>query len=232
MATQASAYFRIIEVILRDRSVFFEQIREDKGTLDKIKSMLISALACFAIYGAVMGLANGNILQALTSMLKLPSLFLITLLICTPSLYFFNLLFGSRQTLSQTVALTLTAVTTSGILLLGFAPITLFFLLTASNYTFYKLLNVAFFGVAGLVGVIFLRQGVQAVIEQGTIEGVKARRIIFVMWVVLYAFVGSQMAWALRPFMGEPGTPFILFAELGGNFYSDVLNSLRQLFVP
>ena len=44
----------------------------------------------------------------------------------------------------------------------------------------------------------------------------------------MYAFVGTQMAWTLSPFMGAPNHPFMLFVQ-GGNFYADVINSLRQL---
>ncbi|HLY28951.1 MAG TPA: hypothetical protein VKQ72_21570 [Aggregatilineales bacterium] len=37
------------------------------------------------------------------------------------------------------------------------------------------------------------------------------------------------MAWTLSPFMGDPRLPFILIAQRGGNFYSDVINSLHIL---
>jgi len=181
-----------------------------------------------AIYGAVMG-ASHSILQALSSAVKLPILFIVTLIICTPSLYFFNLLFGSRQTLSQNVALILTAMTTTAVLLFSFAPVTLFFLMTSSEYPFLKLLNVGFFAIAGLMGVVFLRQGLVAISQWDNTAGARSRRIVFLVWVILYAFVGSQMAWTLSPFVGDPGQPFILFRQIGGNFYSDVLSSLRQL---
>ena len=150
-------------------------------------------------------------------------------MICAPSLYFFNLLFGSRQTFAQNIALILTAMTTTAVLLFSFAPVTLFFLLTSSEYPFFKLLNVAFFGIAGFMGVIFLRQGMVAISDWDNPAGAGTRKIIFVLWVILYAFVGSQMAWTLSPFMGDPGLPFILFRQIGGNFYGDVFSSLRQL---
>jgi hypothetical protein len=37
------------------------------------------------------------------------------------------------------------------------------------------------------------------------------------------------MTWTLSPFIGESGHEFIVFRQVGGNFYSDVLGSLRQL---
>jgi hypothetical protein len=60
-------------------------------------------------------------------------------------------------------------------------------------------------------------------------QGGRARRIFFMVWIVLYGFVGTQMAWTLSPFMGDPHLPFILLQQPGGNFYADVLNSIRQL---
>jgi hypothetical protein len=53
--------------------------------------------------------------------------------------------------------------------------------------------------------------------------------MIFLLWVLLYGFVGSQMAWTLRPFMGHPTNPFILFDQLGGNFYTDIIQTLGTL---
>lgn len=223
-----AADITLIESILRNRFDFFSEIREDTHLPDKIKGMAAACALSLAAYGAVMGISHSP-MQAVSSFIKLPLLFLATLLICTPSLHFFNILFGSRQTLMQTIALILTAMTTTSVLLLSFAPITLFFLLTSSQYEFFKLLNVIFFAIAGSMGIVFLRQGIKAVTEDDNPTSLSTRRMIFVAWVVLYAFVGSQMAWTLSPFIGVPGNPFVIVRQLGGNFYADVIGSLTTL---
>jgi len=220
--------FTIIERILRDRTIFFSEIRDNADLWAKCRAMLISCITFFAIYGAVMGASSG-FLQALSSLVKLPILFLVTFIICAPSLYFFNLLFGSKQTLLQHVALMLTAMTTTSVLLLSLAPVTVFFLLTSSQYSFFKLLNVLFFAIAGSMGLIFLRQGIVVTGEANDAEGARARRTVLILWMFLYAFVGSQMAWILSPFMGEPGLPFMLLTQAGGNFWSDIAKSLHAL---
>lgn len=222
-------YLTIVETILRDRAQFFSNIRGGKQIPEKIIAMLISCSVFLAIYGTVMG-ASHSVLQAFTSLVKLPFLFLVTLAICAPSLHFFYVLFGSQQTIFQTIALILTALTTTSVLLFSLAPITLFFLVTSSQYPFFKLLNVAFFAIAGFLGVAFLRWGIQVVTESEDENGIKTRRTIFVIWAFLYGFVGSQMAWTLSPFMGDPTQPYMLFKQAGGNFYSDVFNSLLLLF--
>jgi hypothetical protein len=222
-------HLTIIEIILRSRRKFFTEIRQQIDVPQKIRAMLVSCLVFLAIYGLVMG-ASHSIPQALASFVKLPVLFLATLAICTPSLHFFNILFGSKQTMLQTIALILTAISTTSVLLFSLAPITFFFLISSSQYDFFKLLNVVFFALAGFLGVFFLRQGMQITTEtEDEREGLKTRRLIFVLWIVLYGFVGSQMAWTLHPYIGEPSLPFRLFDNWGGNFYSDVLWSLNVL---
>jgi hypothetical protein len=218
----------IVETILRNRGEFFSEIRDGTQIRQKIRAMLISCFVSMAVYGVVMG-AGHSPLQALSSFIKLPILFLLTFAICAPSLHFFNILFGSKQTLSQTIALILTAISTTSVLLFSLAPITLFFLLTSSQYQFYKLLNVVFFAIAGFLGVVFLQQGMRIVTEREDDDGVGTRRTVFVLWVMLYGFVGSQMAWTVRPFIRPPDQPFILFSQTGGNFYTNVAESLEEL---
>ena len=217
----------IIETILRDRRRFFTQIREGDGLAEKMRAMLISSVAFFALYGAVMG-SSHSLWQALSSAVKLPVLFLATLIVCAPTLYFFNLIFGSNQSLGQNVALMLSALTVTAVLLLSFAPVVLFFLLTTSHYQFFKLLNVGVFTISGVIGVIFLSQGMR-IVSYGGKEGAQARRNVVRLWILLYAFVGSQMAWTLRPFIGAPGLPFELFRQLGGNFYANVFARIGEI---
>ena len=217
----------VIETILRARREFFTEIREGIGLGEKMRAMLISSVAFFALFGAVMG-SSHSLWQALSSAGKLPLLFLATLIVCAPTLYFFNLIFGSNQSLSQNVALILTAITVTAVLLLSFAPIVLFFLLTTNHYQFLKLLNVGVFTISGIVGVRFLSQGMR-VVSYGGKEGARARRNVVRLWILVYAFVGSQMAWTLRPFVGAPGLEFELFRQLGGNFYANIFASIGEV---
>ena len=217
----------IIETILRNRRQFFAEIRDGVELGRKMRAMLISSVAFFALYGAVMG-STHSLWQTLSSAVKLPLLFLATLVVCAPTLYFFNLIFGSNQSLAQNFTLILAAITVTAVLLLSFAPIVLFFLLTTSGYQFFKLLNVGVFTLAGLVGVTFLSQGMR-IVSTGGKEGAGARRSVVRLWILIYAFVGSQMAWTLRPFIGAPSMQFELFRQLGGNFYANIFVSIGEI---
>jgi len=217
----------VIETILRNRYHFFIEIREGVGLPEKMRAMFISSIAFLALYGAVMG-STHSLWQALSSAVKLPVLFLATLLVCAPTLYFFNVLFGSNQSLTQNTALILTAITVTAVLLLSFAPITMFFLLTTSQYQFFKLLNVAVFAASAIMGVVFLSQGMRVVSDSNP-GGGGARRAVLYLWILVYAFVGSQMAWTLRPFIGAPSMGFELFRQLGGNFYTNIFASIGEI---
>lgn len=221
----------------------------------------------------------------LASAIKLPALYLITLTICLPTLYFFDILFGSALTFGQYAVLVLISISVISVLLFSFAPITLFFLISVHDYNFFLLLNVAIFAFTGFMGVKFLYQAMQIIdqidrvkqidrvegidpIEQPAFSNVKAvpeldgepyrkdflpideltvaekqlalssnnqasnqvtRKRLLQFWLVLYALVGSQLGWTLRPFFGAPGEPFQLFRNIEGNFYSQVFRSLFTL---
>lgn len=217
----------VAETILRARKEFFNEIRDNVGLPEKIRAMFVSSIAFMALYGAVIG-SSHSLLQALSSALKLPALFLITSIICLPTLYFFNILFGAKQSLNQHLALILTPITVTAVLIFSFAPITLFFLLTTSDYQFFKLLNVASFTVAGLIGMWFLTGGVR-IVSGADDQVTRVRSWALWFWIVLYAFVGSQMAWTLRPFIGYPGAKFEFVRQLGGNFYANILASIGEV---
>jgi hypothetical protein len=283
----ASGKQLIIERILRDREGIWDQIIRERDLPKLILRMLLTSAISLAVYGAVLGASNGW-LQALVSTVKLPLLFLATLAICLPTLYLFNLVFGARLSVLQACALIMVAITVTAVLTLAFAPISLFFLITARSYAFFKLLNVAILALTALVGLRFLTSGMRALNEQvvgesmlsnqvvvtadvsqrelvsATVGGAAdpaaqprtngdartarqnqnaakakapqpaagerpASMLLLYIWILLFGFVGTQLAWTLRPFFGDPGKPFELFRDIEGTFYSDILSTLGSL---
>jgi ABC-type multidrug transport system fused ATPase/permease subunit len=55
-------------------------------------------------------------------------------------------------------------------------------------------------------------------------------KTIFRIWIVVFGIVGAQMAWVLRPFIGDPDLPFRLFRPRTSNFFLDVIEKIGQLF--
>ncbi len=296
--TMASGKQLIIERILRDCAGIWDQIIAERDLPKLILRMLLCCAISLAAYGAVLGASNGW-LQALVSTVKLPLLFLVTLAICLPTLYLFNLVFGARLSVLQACALIMVAITVTAVLTFAFAPISLFFLITARSYAFFKLLNVAILILTALVGLRFLISGMRALNEHVVVEsmvsnqvvapapllqrelvstavggaadpatqpfgngaaptasqnqipnpnhlvpelevgeamasqpvadGRPASMILLYVWILLFGFVGTQLAWTLRPFFGSPRMPFELFRDLDGTFYADILRTLGSL---
>ena len=220
-------YFSVVMNLLRERKQFLEELREGVKLKSKIFGLLISSTVFFAIYGAILG-ASSTWMQCLVSVIKLPALYLLTLIICFPTLYFFNVMFGSKRTFEQYLALLMTAMAMISILMFGFAPVSLFFLLSTSDYNFFLLLNVAIMAITGFLGISFFYQGMQFLSEEDA-EGKDIRLNILRFWLGLYGFVGTQLGWTLRPFFGSPGQAFELFRSRESNFYLSVWNSIRHI---
>ncbi len=221
--------FALVDRLLRRRDQFFDEISRGIGLTEKIRAMLVSSCTFMAAYGALLG-STHSLGQTLSSAVKLPLLCLVTLLICAPALYTFGVLFGASQRLSQSVALVLATISITGVLLFSLAPVALFFsMITPNAYQFFKLLNVSFFAIAGCSGAACLNRGLQIVSASTPGQTVKPHRLVFYLWLVLYGFVGSQMAWTLRPFVGCPSAPFELLRQIGGNVYTDILSSAGEI---
>jgi hypothetical protein len=135
-----------------------------------------------------------------------------------------NTMLGSRLYFSQTVALLAMMGAIMSLVLLSFATITLFFMLTGGNYLFVKILNVLFFGIAGLAGIGIFRGAMRRL---ALVNRMKAGTIVN-CWIVVFLFVGCQMAWVLRPFMGSEYLPFQLFRKIQGNFFENVFVTVWQ----
>jgi hypothetical protein len=221
-------YFSIVMYLLRERQQFLLEICDGVKLKSKILGLLISSTVFLAIYGLIIGASN-SWMQSLLSAIKLPALYLLTLIICFPTLYFFNVMFGSKRTFEQYLTLLMTTMALISILLFGFAPVTLFFLLSTNDYSFFPLLNIAIMALTGVLGIQFFYQGMELLSEEDA-EGKQIRLNILRFWLGLYAFVGTQLGWTLRPFFGSPGIPFQLFRDREGNFYVSVLQSIANLF--
>ena len=218
----------VLRQALCDRNSIWNSLRSTGDWPIGYAALLNIVMAAF--YGFVMGsyrlTAHDGWKQALSSAAKVPCLFLLTLVICLPALYVVSSLLGSSLTLRQLTGILMASFLVTTMLLAGFAPITAFFMLSARQYVFIKLLNVLFFTIATGTGVAVIANAVKTMGSQDQ----AAHRTLLRFWFVIYAFVGTQMAWILRPFVGDPGTGFALFRHMGGNFYTDVLRSIGQLF--
>jgi hypothetical protein len=54
-------------------------------------------------------------------------------------------------------------------------------------------------------------------------------RLVFGCWVIVFALVGAQMGWVLRPFIGNPAQAFEWFRPRQSNFFEAVLHAIGAL---
>ena len=164
-----------------------------------------------------------------SSGIKVPMFYLLTLLVCYAVLFIILVLMGSKLSFVQTLALILLAITFNAVLLASFAPIVAFFSITGSSYEFIKLLHVVVMTFSGFWGMSALYQGLREMCEKSNLYPKRAVEILRV-WILVFGFVGTQMAWSLRPFIGNPGEAFAVFREgRNGNFYSAVAQSAMEM---
>lgn len=200
------------------------------------KVLVLLCIALGAVYGVCMGLfaalrgAEDAWQQVFATVVKVPGLFLMTLVVTLPSLYVFSALHGSRLRFKDTLRLLLVCIGVNLAVLASFGPVTAFFTASTDSYPFMIVLNVIFFTIAGVIGLGILRRAMEPLFSK--VEGGKRDpgRTVFGIWTFLYGVVGAQMAWIMRPFVGAPGKPFEWFRERQSNFFEAVLNAIGQLF--
>jgi hypothetical protein len=181
-------------------------------------------LACGLAYGAVMGSFGGRPLQALYSAIKVPLLLLATVGLSLPSYFILNTLLGLRDDFAEAVRAIVSAQAGLTVILLSLAPVTLFWYASSSDYREAILFNGLIFAVATAGAQVLLRRAYRPLIARKPVQ-----RWVLRGWGILYAFVGVQMGWVLRPFIGDPGGRVEFFrAGAWDNAYEIVARMLWQ----
>jgi hypothetical protein len=209
---------------------YFEMLSDSEFSRKYVFKQVLFILLFSFTYGIIMGSYNG-VLQSLVTGIKVPSLIFLSLLICFPALFVIQYMIGSTLTISQMANIILSGFIVFTTIALSFAPIVIFFMITSNSYAFLKLLHVAIFTFAGIFAVKTIINGLSYSCEKKNIYP-KLGMKIFRIWIVILAFVSSQLAWNLRPFVGSRDLPFELFRARESNFYVAVIQSVSGIFDP
>ena len=230
-----NGFWGLLDGLLRHRDVFFEEIFEGHEIGRRIRWYLVAIVLLSGLYGLTMGGMGltthfqQGLLQMITSAVKVPVLYVFSVGICFPVLYIVLVLMGARLTFAQTLSLILLALTLNSVLLASCSPILIFFMVTGSDYNFLKLLHVTAFAFSGCWAMMALWQGLRAMCEKSDLYPRQAIKILQI-WILIFGFVGTQMAWSLRPFVGSPDLDYELFRSgRQGNFYQAVWTSVVNL---
>ena len=214
--------------VFQNRESYLKKISEnDYPTTILWGQILLIAIFSF-LYGLIMGSYNG-LYQSLLSGIKLWGLFMITLIISFPSFYIVQIVLGSKIGVKQLLIMLLSGFVMVSTIMLAFGPIVLFFQLSGGNYHFLQLLHVAIMIFSGIFGMRVVLDALENACENQEVYP-KIGLTVFKVWVIIFALVGFQLSWNLRPFLGQKNAPFEVFrSDTQGNVYSAVFKSIGVL---
>jgi hypothetical protein len=172
--------------------------------------------------------------MALYGAIKLPVLFLGTAALVSLFNWMTAGVLGSGLSFKATAFVVLASLTIAAWILLSLVPVALFFQLSgvsstgthdqlryAHNTTLVT--HILILALAGLGGNAALLKGIRRVVRAQCPTG-----SLFLLWLVAFAFVGCQMSWILRPFVGSPFYPVAFLRPdcLDRNFYEFVFTEV------
>ncbi|MGE4158788.1 MAG: hypothetical protein AB7F75_06800 [Planctomycetota bacterium] len=223
---QGSVFLRLI----KDRRAHVEDILQRGGVSDLLLRLSTTAVLLLGCYGFVMGLHVG-FLQGAYSAAKLPLLFLGTLLLCFPALYLLTVLAGMKVGFFKTLTLALSALLVGAMFLSFVAPISLLFTLGGASREFLTLFHSTSVLCSCLVMAVYLGRELHDVGEHTDFYPPHATRVL-VLWVLVFAFVGGQVAWMLKPFVGDKGreTQFVRDQLSPTTLYYELKLSARHVW--
>jgi hypothetical protein len=192
------------------------EISAARGSRDQrlpVFGSLILAIVVYGMfYGAVMGSYGGmsglRFWQAVYSAVKVPFLMISTFLLSLPSFFVLNTLLGLRDDFPRVVRALISTQAGLTIILSALAPFTAFWYVSGSDYEPAILFNGMMFAVASFSAQWMLRRQYAPLIR-----GNPRHRWMLRTWIIIFVFVGIQMGWVLRPFIGNPSAPVQFFRE-------------------
>jgi hypothetical protein len=209
----------------------------ESDTARMLRDVAVIAVGAGA-YGAAMGWWRAPE-QALFVAIKFPLIILLTTLGNALLNAMLAPLLGLNINVRQSLHAVLMSFTISAAILGAFAPLTAFmvwnsppltehFASSRTTYSSIQLAHVVIIAFAGFAGNTRLFQLLTS-LANGNLR--IARRVMFA-WLAGNLFLGSQLSWVLRPFIGAPNLPVQFFRAnaMAGGFFESVFNSFVHLF--
>ncbi len=201
---------RLADSVLRGES---SRVRVGPSTRMPVPLVLAALIVCFGmLYGGVMGtyggIAGPRIWQVVYSAVKVPFLLMATFSLSLPSFFVVNTLLGLRTDFERVVRALMATQAGLTVILSALAPITAFWYVSGSQYQAAILFNGLMFAVASVSAQWMLRRDYLPLIRKDP-----KHRWMLRIWIAIYVFVGIQMGWVLRPFIGDPEVPVQFFRE-------------------
>ncbi len=179
---------------------------------DGIMRPAIAAVFGVAVYGLAMGSFSvddpSRVAFMLFAAIKTPTLLAITTLVCLPGYAALAIAFSLRDDLATSIARLVRAQATGAVVLASLAPVVLVAYSGIESHAWAILVNAALFTIAAATGQLQAWRLFRPLIARR-----RRHLALLALWVVAYAFVGIQLGWTLRPFVGTPGTDVQFFRD-------------------
>jgi len=208
----------------------------EKSEARRMAFCLSVILVGAGLYGAAMGWWRAP-MQALYVAIKFPLILLLVTLGNALINAMLAPLLGLNIGLRQTFMAILTSFTIASAILGSFSPIVVFVIWntppmtndihqSGGVYSFIQLMHVAIIAFAGVTANLRLLQLLRQLSPRKAVAG----RVLFT-WLAGNLFLGTQLTWILRPFIGSPGlaVEFLRKTAFQGNFYETVFRSFLRL---
>jgi hypothetical protein len=192
--------------------LFLHDLIGPRGQALRTQWLIATILIAGPLYGAVMGSyafsSAERLLMVLYAAIKMPLLIGVTGLLCLPGFFVLSTVLGLRDAFGRSLRAILTSQGVMAVVLLSLAPITRLMYWSGVSHTQAILTNAAMFSLATAAAQIVLWRLYRPLIAMD-------RRHLAMLWtwVLLYAFVGMQMGWMLRPFIGTPDKDVTFFRD-------------------
>jgi hypothetical protein len=216
-----------LESLMRDPTQFLDATErglDDPAAAASLARVLLAAITVGAgIFGAVVGAHRGG-LQVVWCAVKVPLILVLTLVVCTPAFVALARAAGLSLGARGVITLSLASCARFALVLLGLAPIVWLAQGWSMGYHRVILAVVAVCAVAGVAAVRLTYRGLAR-------AGAAGARVAVAV-VTIFALVGAQTSWILRPFVVRPRTAHVPFVRaLEGDFLAAVVTSARSAVI-
>lgn len=210
-----------VENLLRDRPALYGAVDRDEDSQNIMRAMLLTILVGSAVFGAAIGSYRGGV-QTFYAALKFPIVLLATAAICAPVLTTLEMALGHPARPRRDLVLVATAMATGAMWLVTLAPLIVLAVVFEVDYHRFILLLAGSFALAGGAALSMLKGGLRKLMGGATL----GRSLTLL---TVFALVGMQMAWTLRPYLVRPRAQVVPFVRsLDGSLVDALVNSIRS----
>jgi len=224
--------------LLHDRDRFWSALGENKLGWRDLLGLAVFVVLASGLYGAVLAGWRSPRLSLYVAV-KLPILFLGTIAVVAVFNWMTATILGSGLSFRSTLFVVLASMTIGCWILLSLVPVTFFFVASGVSYAgthdelryahnSILVTHIVILAIAGFLGNVALFKGLRRLVGPRC-----PVHSLFVLWLIAFAFVGCQLSWILRPFVGSPFYPVAFMRPdcFDRNFYEFVFTEVLPFLI-